>query len=86
MHGQSSSKSNVSCVHPMSTCNDTQMDIGGVATQNSCGDVGCEGLNSVTTILAKRTGDTPHLGGDQIPNLTHTFGDSDTLDYVTEPL
>ena len=29
--GQSSSKSNVSCVHSMSTCNDTQMDIEGVA-------------------------------------------------------
>ena len=38
------------------------------------------------TILAKRTGDTPHLGGDQIPTLTHTFGEFDTLDYVTEPL
>ena len=76
LHGQSTSKSNVSCVHSMSTCNDTQMDIEGVATQNSCGDVGCERLNSVTTILAKRTGDTPHLGGDQIPTPTHTFGDS----------
>ena len=41
LHGQSSSKSNVSCVHTMSTCNDTQMVIEGVATQNSCGDVGC---------------------------------------------
>ena len=84
LHGQSSLKSNVSCDHSMSTCNDTQMDIEGVATQNSCGDVSCERLNSVTTILAKRTGDTPHLGGDQIPTLT--FGDSDTPDYVTEPL
>ena len=71
-------KSNVSCVHSMPTRNDTQMDIEGVATQNSCGDVSCERLNSVTPILAKRTGDTPHLGGDQIPTLTHTFGDSDT--------
>ena len=57
LHGQSSSKSNVSCVHTMSTCNDTQMEIEGVATQNSCGDVGCERLYSVTTILAKRTGE-----------------------------
>ena len=62
------------------------MDIEGVATQNSCGDVGRERLNSVTPILTKRMGDTPHLGGDQIPTLTHTFGDSDTPDYVTEPL
>ena len=30
LHGQSSSKSNVSCVHTMSTCNDTQMEIEGV--------------------------------------------------------
>ena len=57
------------------------MDIEGVATQNSCGDVGCERLDSVTPILTKRTGDTPHLGGDQIPTLTHSFGDSDTPDY-----
>ena len=69
LHGQSSSKSNVSCVHSMPTCNDTQKDIEGVATQNSCGDASCERLNSVTPILAKRTGDTPHLGGDQIPTL-----------------
>ena len=34
--GQYSSKSNVSCVHSMSTCNDTQTDIEGVATRNSC--------------------------------------------------
>ena len=32
--GQSSSTSNVSCVHSMSTCNDTQMDIEGVASLN----------------------------------------------------
>ena len=62
------------------------MDIEGVANQNSCGDVGCERLNSVTPILAKCTGDTPHLDVDPIPTLTHTFGDSDTPDYVTEPL
>ena len=30
LHGQSSSKSNVSCVHPMSICNDTQMEIEGI--------------------------------------------------------
>ena len=71
--GQSFKKSNVSCVHSMSTCNDTQKDIEGVATQSPCGDVGCERLNSVTPILAKRTGDTPHLGGDQILTLTHTY-------------
>ena len=70
----------------MSTYNDTQKDIEGVATRNSCGDVSCERLSSVTPILAKRTGDTPHLGGEKIPTLTHTFGDSDTPDYVTEPL
>ena len=51
--GQSSSKSNVSCVHSLSTCNDTQMDIEGVTTRNSYGDVSCERLNSVTPILAK---------------------------------
>ena len=62
------------------------MEIEGVATQDPCGVVGCERLNSVTTILAKRTGDTPHLGGDQIPTPTNTSEDSDTLDYVTEPL
>ena len=78
--GQSSSKSNVSCVHSMPTCDDTQKGIEGVATQNSCGDVSCEPLNSVTPILAKRTVDTPYLGGDQIPTLTHTFGDSDIPD------
>ena len=62
------------------------MEIEGVATQDPCGVLGCERLNSVTTILAKRTGDTPHLGGDQIPTPTDTSEDSDTLDYVTEPL
>ena len=40
LHGQSSSKSNVSCVHTMSTCNDSQMEIEGVATQDPCGVVG----------------------------------------------
>ena len=55
------------------------MEIEGVATQDPCGVVGFERLSSVTTILAKRTGDTPHLGA-------HTFGDSDIPDYVTEPL
>ena len=72
-------KSNVSCVHSMSTCNDTQKDIEGVATQNSCGVVSCERLNSVTTILAKRTGDTPHLGGDPIPTPTNTSEETDPL-------
>ena len=82
--GQSSSKSNVSCVHTISTCNDTQMEIEGVATQDSCGVVGCERLNSVTPILADYTGDTPHLGGDPIPTPTDTSEDSDTPDYVTK--
>ena len=62
------------------------MEIEGVATQDPCGVVGCERLSSVTTIFAKRTGDTPHLGGDQIPTPTNTSEDSNTLDYVTEPL
>ena len=70
----------------MSTCNDTQMKFEGVATQDPCGVVGCERLNSVTTILAKRTGDTLHLGGDQIPTPTNTSEKTVTLDYVTEPL
>ena len=46
LHGQSSSKSNVSCVHTKLTCNDTQMEIEGVATQDPCGVVGCEGLKA----------------------------------------
>ena len=70
----------------MSTCNDTQMEIEGVATQDPCGVVGCERLNSVTPIFAKRTGDTPHLGGDPIPTPTNTSEETDTLDYVTELL
>ena len=41
LHGQSSSKSNVSCVHTMSACNDTQMEIEGVATQDPSGVVDC---------------------------------------------
>ena len=84
LHDQSSSKSNVPCVHTMSTCNDTQMEIEEVATQDPCGVVGCERLNSVTTILTKRT--VSHLGGDQIPTPTNTSEETDTLDYVTEPL
>ena len=86
LHGQSSSKSNISCVHTMSTCNDTQMEIERATTQDPCGVVGCERLNSVTTILAKRTGDTPHLGGDQIPTPTNTSEETSTSNYVTEPL
>ena len=61
------------------------MEIEGVATQDHCGVVGCERLNSVTTILAKCTGDTLHLGGDRIPTPTNTSEETDTLDYVTEP-
>ena len=60
----------------MFTCNVTQIDIEGLATQDPSGDVVCERLDSVTTRLAKRTGDTPHLGGDSIPTLTHTSGDT----------
>ena len=48
--------------------------------------VGCGRLNSITPILAKRTGDTPHLGGDQISTPTDTSEETDTLDYITEPL
>jgi hypothetical protein len=43
-------------------------------------------VDSVTTILAKRTGDTPHLGGDPIPTPTHTHGDTETLDYDAEAI
>ena len=66
------------------TCNVTQVGSEGVATQGPCGDVSCERLASVTTRLAKRTGDTPHLGGDSIPTLTHTSGDSFTSDHDVE--
>ena len=55
------------------------MEIEGVDTQDPCGVVGCERLNSVTTILEKRTGDTPHLGGDPIPTPTNTSEETDTL-------
>ena len=47
---------------------------------------GYERLASVKVRLAKRTGDTPHLGGDSIPTLTHTSGDSVTSDYDVEAL
>ena len=83
---QSSKKTNVSCVHTMSTDDVTQEVLEGVATQHSCGDVSCERMNSVTTILAKRTGDTPHLGEDPIPTLTHTSEEAVADDYVTQPL
>ena len=43
-------------------------------------------MDSVTTILAKRTGDTSHLGGDSITTLTHTSGNTETLDYDAEAL
>ena len=72
--------------HTLSTCNVTQIGIEGVATQDPRGDIGCERLDSVTTILAKRTGDTPHLGGDSIPILTHTSEDTETSDYDAEAL
>ena len=70
--------------HATFTCSVTQVGSEGVATQGPCGDVGCERLASVTTRLAKRTGDTPHLGGDSIPTLSHTSGDSVTSDYDVE--
>ena len=44
--------------HTTFTCNVTQIGTKGVMTQSPCGDVGCERLASVTTRLAKRTGDT----------------------------
>ena len=53
-------------------------------TQSPCGDVGCERLDSVSTRLAKRTGDTPHLDGDSIPILTHTSGGTVTSDADAE--
>ena len=70
--------------HATFTYSVTQVGTKGVATQGPCGDVGCERLVSVTTRLAKRTGDTPHLGGDSIPTLTHTSGDTVTSDYDVE--
>ena len=57
----------------MSTGKITRTDIEGVATQDSSGDVGCELLDSATPILAKRSGDTLHLGGNSIPAHTHAF-------------
>ena len=70
--------------HATFTCSVTQVGSEGVATQGPCGDVGRERLASVTTRLAKCTGDTPHLGDDSIPTLTHTSGDSVTSDYDVE--
>ena len=70
--------------HATFTCSVTQVGSEGVATQGPCGDVGRERLASVTTRLANLTGDTPHLGGDSIPTLTHTSGDSVTSDYDME--
>ena len=70
--------------HATFTCSVTQVGSEGVATQNPCGDVVCERLASVTTRLAKRSGDTPHLGGDPIPILTHTSRDTVTSDYDAE--
>ena len=75
-----------SVCHTLSTCNVTQNGTEGVATQGPCGDVGCGRLDSITTILAKRTGDTPHLGGDSISTPTHTSGDTETVDYDAEAL
>ena len=72
--------------HATFTCSVTQVGSEGVMTQGPCGDVGRERLASVTTRLAKRTGDTPHLGGDSIPTLTHTSGDSVISDYDVEAL
>ena len=72
--------------HTTFTCSVTQVASERVATQGPYGDVGCERLDSVTTRLAKRTGDTSHLGGDSIPTLTHTSGDSVTSDYDVEAL
>ena len=43
---------------------------------------GYERLASVKARLAKRTGDTPHLGGDSIPTLTHTSGGSVTSEAL----
>ena len=70
--------------HGTFTCSVTQVGTEGVATQSPCGDVGCKRLASVTTRLAKRTGDTPHLGGDSIPTPTHTSGDTVTSDHDAE--
>ena len=64
--------------HTTFTCNVTQDGTKGVMTQSPYGDVGCQRLDSVSTVLAKRTGDTPHLDGDSIPILTHTSGDTVT--------
>ena len=43
-------------------------------------------LASVTARIAKRTGDTPHLGGISIPTPTHNSGDTVTSDHDAEAL
>ena len=70
--------------HATFTCNVTEDGTKRVATQSPCRDVGCERLDSVSTVLAKRTGDTPHLDGHSIPIPTHTSGDTVTSDADAE--
>ena len=86
LHAPLTKKGVRSGCHTLLTCNVTQNGTEGVATQGPCGEVGCERLDSITTILTKRTGDTPHLGGDPLPTPTHTSGDTETLDYDAEAL
>ena len=50
-------------------------------TEEICSCESCELLSCVTP---KRTGDTPHLGNDSIPTLSHAFEDLAFLDYDTE--
>ena len=67
LHAPSTKEVVGSGCHATFTCSVTQVGSEGVATQGPCGDVGCERLASVTTRLAKRTGDTPHLGETRFP-------------------
>ena len=84
LHAPSTKEVVGSGCHATFTCSVTQVGSEGVATQGPCGDVGCERLASVTTRLAKDTGDIPDLSGNSIPTLTHTSGDSVTSDYDVE--
>ena len=85
LHAPLKQKRHVSFLHAMltkTTCSRVNFD--GVMTEEVCGCESCELLNNVTTILAKRTGDTPHLGGGSIPTLSHAPEDLAFLDYDTD--
>ena len=85
LHATLKRKSHVSCLHAMPTkTSGCRVNFDGVMTEEICGCESCKLLNSVTPILAKRTGDTPHLGGDSIPTLLQAPEDLAFLDYDTE--